>query len=659
MKAQRSNEQTELWPTREALPTFEAEASSALGLPADRALWRDRFGLALREWQEQQLSRKPTVLSLFSGAGGLDIGFHDAGFEIVQMVELESDFVATLRANLGPGRYFPSGDPRCIDVRDYRAPFGEVDFVIGGPPCQTFSAAGRRASGVEGTNEARGMLFAEYARLLGDLQPRGFLFENVYGMTGAENGRSMAKVVDAFERIGYRLHLRILDAADYGVPQHRERLFIVGLREGGYRFPAPTHGPDSPGAAPYCTAGEALAGCDVDESEPLSVNGRHGHLLAEIPPGLNYSFFTEKLGHPNPIFAWRSKFSDYLYKADPNEPARTIKAQGGQYTGPFHWSGRRFTVGEFKRLQSFPDAYRFHGGRQRVVQQIGNSVPPQLGRILACSVLAEVFGERLPFALPALSPEAKLGFRKRKRLRTAEYQEIARSHLQRMSVAHPPRSPVAQNSNAMAYGTRGSGYDFVFDDKHSRDSMKLEATLTEESWSICVSGADGGIATERWTLEARPLGLGGTATLFAVQLSGGRLGLSQLACAWRFLERLLVERRVRDDLVQWFGYYQYRPGFALSLATEQIPERSPELRFIDALANGEILRRNLPEAELRQRLGDLGKAELRELLLLARAEGFDIRTPKTNPQIPKGHLLVPYPFPTLNGLSVTGRKAAF
>ena len=80
------------------------------------------------------------------------------------------------------------------------------------------------------------------------------------------------------------------------------------------------------------------------------MNGRYGHLLAEVPPGLNYSFFTEKMGHPRPVFAWRSKFSDFLYKADPSEPIRTLKAQGGQYTGPFHWANRPFTIGEFKRL---------------------------------------------------------------------------------------------------------------------------------------------------------------------------------------------------------------------------------------------------------------------------------------------------------------------
>ncbi len=97
------------------------------------------------------------------------------------------------------------------------------------------------------------------------------------------------------------------------------------------------------------------------EESKLGIGGRYGSLLDSIPPGLNYSFCTEEMGHPNPIFAWRSKFSDFLYKADPNMPVRTIKASGGAYTGPFHWDNRFFTYPEYKRLQTFPDDYEISG----------------------------------------------------------------------------------------------------------------------------------------------------------------------------------------------------------------------------------------------------------------------------------------------------------
>lgn len=139
-------------------------------------------------------------------------------------------------------------------------------------------------------------------------------------------------------------------------------MIIVGTRDGGFRFPRPTHGPDSPGGRPNYPAGVAVAGAEVEPGAATGLNGRYGHLLAEVPPGRNYSFFNEQMGHPRPVFAWRSKFSDFLYKADPAAPVRTIKAQGGQSTGAFHWGNRPFSVGEFKRLHTFPDTYHFPVG---------------------------------------------------------------------------------------------------------------------------------------------------------------------------------------------------------------------------------------------------------------------------------------------------------
>ena len=110
---------------------------------------------------------------------------------------------------------------------------------------------------------------------------------------------------------------------------------------------------------------------EPDELNRLS--GRYAGLLNDIPPALNYSFYTEEMGHPNPIFAWRSKFSDFLYKADPNMPVRTIKASGGAYTGPLHWENRFFNCEEYKRLQTFPDDYRISGSLFTAADQIGRA----------------------------------------------------------------------------------------------------------------------------------------------------------------------------------------------------------------------------------------------------------------------------------------------
>jgi DNA (cytosine-5)-methyltransferase 1 len=314
--------------------------------------WPDIFGGNIRFLLSN--TNYVNTISLFSGAGGLDIGFTDAGFNIIESVELEKIFCDTLIANQNERIVNEKQNIICNDIKFYNPTnINNVDFIIGGPPCQTFSAAGRRANGVLGITDSRGVLFTEYIRIVELLKPKGFLFENVYGIIGAEKGIPWQKITSDFKNIGYNLFYRILDAADYGVPQHRERLFIIGLLDNEFKFPYPTHGPDSVDKSNYYTAKLAIESLQSINNLNFGLNGRYGSLLDNIPPGLNYSFYTEEMGHPNPIFSWRSKFSDFLYKADPDSPVRTIKAQGGQYTGPFHWDNRRFTIDEYKRLQLF------------------------------------------------------------------------------------------------------------------------------------------------------------------------------------------------------------------------------------------------------------------------------------------------------------------
>ncbi|HEY9649025.1 MAG TPA: DNA cytosine methyltransferase, partial [Coleofasciculaceae cyanobacterium] len=464
--------------------------------------WPDRFGLSLRQWFIQQGHSPIRTLSLFSGGGGLDIAFHDCGFEIVQMVELEAKYVQTLIHNTQPGKWLENSKPICIDIREF-CPNSElnVDFIIGGPPCQTFSAAGRRAAGVAGTTDARGTLFQEYVRILEILQPKGFLFENVYGITGAQNGEAWALIQKAFQEAGYTIQFRVLDAADYGVPQHRERLFIVGLREGNYLFPQPTHGPDSPNGEPFYTAGvavEASATLSFKTSTSLGVEGvdksdadeglrgRYGHLLTDIPPGLNYSFYTEKMGHPNPVFSWRSKFSDFLYKADPEMPVRTIKAQGGQYTGPFSWENRRFTVAELKRLQTIPDEYELVGNHQVCIEQIGNSVPPQLGRILALSILEQVMGVQLPLPMPHLPVSKKLGFRQRKRQLTEIYAQKAKDAIANLPKAQQLTDKLSSNYSICEQSVRFLAPNLAWDRNRNPGSLEIhiEYNLNNSTWRI-------------------------------------------------------------------------------------------------------------------------------------------------------------------------------
>lgn len=279
--------------------------------------WPDQFGLSLRRWLAEKGHSPIRTLSLFSGGGGLDIAFHDAGFDIVHMIEIEAKYVQTLERNSTPGKWLENSNPICLDIREFFPnPDLAIDFIIGGPPCQTFSAAGRRASGVAGISDSRGTLFQEYVRLIKTLQPKGFLFENVYGITGAQKGEAWQKIQNAFKQAGYTIYYRILDAADYGVPQHRERLFIVGIREGSYLFPSPNHGPDSPDCEPFYSAGEAVEGIDTSDTEQ-GIGGKYGHLLKQIPPGLNYSFYTEEMGHPKPVFSWIFSFLIFSTKPIP------------------------------------------------------------------------------------------------------------------------------------------------------------------------------------------------------------------------------------------------------------------------------------------------------------------------------------------------------
>lgn len=615
--------------------------------------WPDRLGTALREWSRK--GDMPTIrtLSLFSGGGGLDIGFHDAGFSVRTMVEIDKRYVETLKANRGTRRYFGDVDVRCVDIREYHPDDdAEYDFIIGGPPCQTFSAAGRRAAGVPGTCDERGVLFREYVRLLESLSPKGFLFENVYGLTGAEGGEALDMIREAFSEVGYKIFYRILDTADYGVPQHRERLIIVGIKEGIYHFPRPIVGPDSLDNVPYVTAAEAIHGVHLtDKEKEASVNGKYGFLLDDIPPGLNYSYYTEKMGHPNPVFAWRSKFSDFLYKADPNTPTRTIKALAGQFTGPFHWDNRPFSVAELKRLQTFPDDYTLVGNKGVSAQQIGNSVPPQLARILALSILQQVFSVQLPFRMHLLGPEEVLGFRKRKRRLTSIYKEKAR-----VAISTLTNSDRAIEVGSRAY-TASLSDDFGWTEfSDSQGEIQVEFRATKEKWRIEADGcANGG--GQGFSIHVTPSGrVGWGFGPRSVELIGNAVSRKVFTGAWKAFESELFRSGLKADVVQLCGYYQYTPAMKCSMSLENGNGLTKEWEIVRKVVNGNGVGEIHPLATVAQLWGVAKKDVLSHAQFL-KTLGYEVRNHNTNPQIEKGHYLVPYSFPTFNPMSVQLRKS--
>ena len=607
--------------------------------------WPDHFGEAMLQYISSSNSGAIKTLSLFSGAGGLDIGFHDLGFDIIESVEIESKFAETLRINSGEGKKFNHSKVNCIDIREYEASnIGDIDFIIGGPPCQTFSAAGRRASGVLGTTDARGVLFREYVRLLTQLKPKGFLFENVYGIVGAQNGEAWEEIRKSFEEVGYKLHYMILDAADFGVPQHRERLIIVGLKNGTFKFPRPTHGPDSRGI-PFYNAGTAVKGLSLTpEEQKVGISGRFGHLINDIPPGLNYSFYTFEMGHPNPIFAWRSKFSDFMYKADPEEPVRTIKAQGGQYTGPLHWDSRYFAVDEYKRLQTFPDDYKINGSRLVAIHQIGNSVPPQLARMLALAIRIQVFETKFPFQLELLEDNTTLSFRKRKRELTASYRKKAAAAIKSISSTFHDEKDL---KNRDFFATLSKRFKYseseLRGDFHIRvmwsDVLVIDVTETKaekiESTTIKIN------PSAKWDMPVK-----------SVMMVINSKDWKGVTMAWKVLDRELILNHIKADLVQLNGYYQY-PS---KLHCELIETTLPDANIFTSILSGESVSQNLTTNQLAA-LWHISADLVLSKALMLRELAFEIRNQSTNPQMKEDEWLLPYKFPTLLPESVQLSKS--
>jgi DNA (cytosine-5)-methyltransferase 1 len=622
--------------------------------------WPDQFGRSLNRWASDSVFPKIRTISLFSGAGGLDIGFHDAGFDIVETVEINAAYAQTLETNFKPNGYFGSGKVRNIDIREYQPTKcgwqkGTIDFIIGGPPCQTFSAGGRRAGGVSGTTEERGALFEEYVRLLKELQPKAFLFENVYGITGAESGSAWQRIQKAFASAGYTLFHRVLDAADYGVPQHRERMIIVGISgQANYSFPAPTHGPDSAETLAFYSAGEALANLATPPpAARQNVNGKYCGLLEQIPAGLNYSYFTEKMGHPRPLFAWRSKFSDFLYKADSTRPVKTIKAFCGKYTGPFHWDSRRFTEAELKRLQTFPDNYEIKGTAGVIRQQIGNSVPPQLARILALSILDQIFAVRPEIPLPRLNANSRLSFRTRKREMNTLYAERAKKAIGGLSRVR------AQNgwkkSQRFSF-TVTDGFRFITNDENAACSAEIKfeddalRILTTPSFSksrpafrIRIEPSTKG----DWILPVKK-----------VELAGVCLDKQCYVGAWKVFEKWLSENHFKDDLVQLNGYYAYEPKISCKLEFAANANVTSVWKSLQQVVEGNSVQKTLTGTEFAKALA-IRESQLKNILLEIRSLGYEIRSAATNPQIPEDSFLIPYAFPTFTHRSVQFHKELF
>lgn len=335
------------------------------------------------------------VASLFSGAGGMDLGFSQAGFNIIYANDIDRDVWETYEKNSGL-----KIDRRSLfDVPSSEIP--DADGIIGGPPCQSWSLAGA----MRGINDIRGQLFYEYIRIINDKKPKFFVAENVPGMLSRTHKNEFQKILDSMAGLGYRVSYHLYNARDYGVPQERKRIIIVGYREDiGRAFvpPEPTHSMDgiSIDGKPmqkWVSLRDAIAG--LPEAVPALEKNMHN-------PDVKFPNHEYMLGSFSTIYMSRNR------KRGWDEQSFTIQA-GGRHA-PLHpdscamlkvgtdkWiltgnNYRRITVREAARIQSFPDDFIFYYNNvSKGYKMVGNAVPPKLAFSIAKQVYANLALQRI------------------------------------------------------------------------------------------------------------------------------------------------------------------------------------------------------------------------------------------------------------------------
>jgi DNA (cytosine-5)-methyltransferase 1 len=359
-------------------------------------------------------SRRLNVLSLFTGAGGFDLGLEAAGFEVAGCVELDGDAQQTLGKNRPEWQLADPGDIHAHDPKRLLESFGlksgEVALVSGGPPCQPFSKSSFWLAGAApGMRDPRAATLRAYLDVVEAALPETMLLENVKGITYSRSTKSEEQEEAALDLLrrelslindrhgtNYTPYVLHLDAANYGVPQHRERVFVFAARGGAeLTEPPATHGDVGDSRLlRFATAWDGIGELDDPRmSEPtLKLSGYWANLLPSIPEGHNYQWHTPR-GGGEPLFGWRTKYWSFLLKLAKNRPSWTLQAQPGPATGPFHWRNRKLSVAEMALLQTFPLAYAFEGSYLSARRQVGNAVPSAVGELLGLAIRRAVFGE--------------------------------------------------------------------------------------------------------------------------------------------------------------------------------------------------------------------------------------------------------------------------
>ncbi|MBI2716756.1 MAG: DNA cytosine methyltransferase [Rhizobiales bacterium] len=334
----------------------------------------------------------------------MDIGLEAAGFRIALAVERDPICCETLRTN----HRWPILEEDLADATLKILPTaklhrGDVDMISAGPPCQPFSkSANWSPNGLRRLRDPRAAPMHNLVEIIEVALPKCVLVENVEGFRRS----GLRFLLEAFRRINrasgtrYLPRWRILNAADFGVPQQRRRFFLVAFRDGTtFEFPIATH------ENRHVTCWDAIGHLARKNRIDLAPKGRWANLLPSIPEGHNYLWHTNRGGGKR-LFGWRTKYWSFLLKLAKCKPAWTIPAQPAQNAGPFHWRNRQLRTAEMLRLQTFPKHIFVAGTRADRQRQIGNAVPALLAEVIGRAILAELRGKaasRGPYKLAILT----------------------------------------------------------------------------------------------------------------------------------------------------------------------------------------------------------------------------------------------------------------
>lgn len=352
------------------------------------------------------MKKRYNCVELFAGSGGLGTGFSNAGFNIICANDVWEPASRTYVANHPNVKYIVediskvTGD-ELLDGTGYEKK--DIDVIIGGPPCQGFSTLGKRF-----IDDPRNKLFKEYVRIVNEIKPKFFVMENVSGILSMEGGKVLENILESFKNIGYKLEYKLLNAAEYGVPQQRERTIFIGTRTNvKIEYPKPTHSITGENGQKSITLWEAISdlpqsdeeemvnyaslpkndyqklirkNCDtVTNHKPPVHNEKAKKMMKYIPTGMSIWNVKEKV----PIeYMPTSGYGNTYARLNPNEPGMTITRNFSCISSSrcIHpYLNRGLTAREAARIQSYPDNYKFLGSKTDIHIQIGNSVPPILG----------------------------------------------------------------------------------------------------------------------------------------------------------------------------------------------------------------------------------------------------------------------------------------